>query len=40
MNAVYGRMFGANRPARTTVQVPALPRVGLKVEIDAVAYIP
>ncbi len=40
MNAVYGRMFGENRPARTTVQVAALPRTGLKVEIDAVAYIP
>jgi 2-iminobutanoate/2-iminopropanoate deaminase len=40
MNAVYARMFGDNRPARTTVQVPALPRPGLRVEIDAVAYIP
>lgn len=40
MNAVYAKMFGENRPARTTVQVPALPRKGLKVEIDAVAYIP
>ncbi len=40
MNAVYERMFGANRPARTTVQVPALPRKDLKVEIDAIAYIP
>jgi 2-iminobutanoate/2-iminopropanoate deaminase len=40
MNAVYGRMFGANRPARTTVQVAALPAPGLRVEIDAVAYIP
>jgi 2-iminobutanoate/2-iminopropanoate deaminase len=40
MNAVYARMFGENRPARTTVQVPALPRAGLRVEIDAVAYIP
>ncbi len=40
MNAVYSRMFGQNRPARTTVQVSALPRAGLKVEIDAVAYIP
>ncbi len=40
MNAVYEKMFGANRPARTTVQVPALPRKGLKVEIDAIAYVP
>ena len=40
MNGVYARMFGDNRPARTTVQVSALPRPGLKVEIDAVAYIP
>jgi 2-iminobutanoate/2-iminopropanoate deaminase len=40
MNAVYAKMFGDNRPARTTVQVSALPRPGLKVEIDAVAYIP
>jgi len=40
MNAVYERMFGANRPARTTVQVATLPRKGLKVEIDAIAYIP
>jgi len=40
MNAVYQRMFGENRPARTTVQVSALPRPGLRVEIDAVAYKP
>ena len=40
MNAVYSRMFGDNRPARTTVQVVALPSPGLRVEIDAVAYIP
>jgi 2-iminobutanoate/2-iminopropanoate deaminase len=40
MNSVYERMFGDNRPARTTVQVTALPALGLKVEIDAVAYIP
>jgi 2-iminobutanoate/2-iminopropanoate deaminase len=38
MNAVYARMFGEHRPARTTVQVAALPVVGLRVEIDAVAY--
>lgn len=40
MNAVYQRVFGDNRPARTTVQVSALPRPGLRVEIDAVAYVP
>ena len=38
MNGVYGRMFGENRPARTTVQVSALPGAGLRVEIDAIAY--
>jgi len=40
MNAVYARMFGDHRPARTTVQVAALPEAGLRVEIDAIAYRP
>ncbi len=40
MNAVYERAFGGHRPARTTVQVSALPREGLRVEIDCVAYRP
>ena len=40
MNAVYARMFGDHRPARTTVQVSALPGDGLLVEIDAIAYVP
>jgi 2-iminobutanoate/2-iminopropanoate deaminase len=40
MNRVYERMFGGNRPARTTVEVRALPRPGLRVEIDAIAYVP
>ncbi len=40
MNAVYGRVFGDHRPARTTVGVTSLPAQGLRVEIDAVAYIP
>ena len=40
MNAVYERMFAGHRPARTTVQVAGLPIPGLKVEIDAIAYIP
>ena len=40
MNEVYARMFGAHRPARTTVEVSGLPGDGLRVEIDAVAVIP
>ena len=40
MNAVYERMFAGHRPARTTIQAAALPGDGLRVEIDAVAYIP
>jgi 2-iminobutanoate/2-iminopropanoate deaminase len=40
MNAVYARMFDGHRPARTTVQVSELPMRGLRVEIDAIAYIP
>ena len=40
MNAVYARMFGDHRPARTTVQVAGLPGEGLRVEIDAIAYSP
>jgi len=40
MNAVYERMFAGHCPARTTVQVAALPSPGLRVEIDAIAYIP
>ena len=40
MNAVYSRMFGGHRPARTTVQVAGLPGPGLRVEIDAIAYVP
>ena len=36
MNEVYRDFFGANPPARTTVGA-SLP--GIKVEIDAVAYI-
>jgi 2-iminobutanoate/2-iminopropanoate deaminase len=39
MNAVYSRVFGTHRPARTTVEVSALPEPGLRVEIDAVAAI-
>ena len=40
MNTVYERMFAGHRPARTTVQAAGLPVPGLKVEIDAIAYIP
>ncbi len=40
MNAVYAKAFGEHRPARTTVQVVELPHEGLRVEIDAIAYVP
>lgn len=40
MNEVYARTFGENRPARTTIQAAALPGKGLRVEIDAIAYVP
>ena len=40
MNAVYERMFGDHRPARTTIQAAALPGEGLRVEIDCIAYRP
>jgi 2-iminobutanoate/2-iminopropanoate deaminase len=40
MNGVYQRVFGAHRPARTTIQAAGLPGEGLRVEIDAVAYLP
>jgi 2-iminobutanoate/2-iminopropanoate deaminase len=38
MNAIYARFFGEARPARSTVQVAALPR-GARFEIDAIAMI-
>ncbi len=37
VNAVYGKYFPANPPARATVQVAALPR-GVPIEIDAIAH--
>jgi 2-iminobutanoate/2-iminopropanoate deaminase len=40
MNAVYARVFGDHRPARTTIQAAGLPGVGLRVEIDCIAYVP
>lgn len=36
VNDVYGKFFGASKPARSTVAVAALPR-GARVEIDAIA---
>jgi 2-iminobutanoate/2-iminopropanoate deaminase len=40
VNQVYGSCFeGVAPPARTTVQVAALPR-GAKVEIEAIAVVP
>ena len=38
MNEVYGRAFGAHRPARSTVAVAALPR-GARVEIEVIALV-
>ncbi|MCC6319109.1 MAG: RidA family protein [Gemmatimonadaceae bacterium] len=39
VNEVYARALGDARPARSTVQVSALPR-GVLVEIEAVARVP
>jgi 2-iminobutanoate/2-iminopropanoate deaminase len=39
MNAVYARVFGDHRPARTTIQAAGLPGDGLRVEIDCIAYV-
>jgi len=38
VNEIYGKWLGAARPARSTVQVPGLPR-GALVEIDAIAVV-
>jgi len=40
VNEVYGKVFGVDgpAPARSTVQVSALPR-GVKVEIEAIAIV-
>jgi len=38
VNEIYGRVLGDARPARSTVQVAALPR-GALVEIDLVATV-
>ena len=39
LNAIYAKRFGAHKPARSTVQVAALPR-GASVEIELVARLP
>jgi 2-iminobutanoate/2-iminopropanoate deaminase len=39
MNAVYARVFGEARPARSTVAVAGLPR-NVSVEIELVAALP
>jgi hypoxanthine phosphoribosyltransferase len=39
LNALYGEAMGEHRPARSTVQVAALPR-GALVEIDLIARLP
>ena len=38
MNAVYGRYFGTNPPARSTVEVARLPR-DVRVEIECIATV-
>lgn len=38
MNEVYARHFGAHRPARSTIEVSALPR-GCAIEIECVARV-
>jgi 2-iminobutanoate/2-iminopropanoate deaminase len=38
VNALYAEAFGESVPARSTVQVAALPR-GARVEIEAVAFV-
>lgn len=39
LNELYGEALGGHRPARSTVQVAALPK-GALVEIDLIARIP
>lgn len=38
LNAIYAEYFGEHKPARSTVQVAALPR-GTAVEIDLIAVV-
>ena len=39
MNEIYGNYFTSEPPARSTVQVGALPR-GVLIEIDMIAHLP
>jgi 2-iminobutanoate/2-iminopropanoate deaminase len=39
VNAIYGKRFAGDLPARSTVQVTALPKNGA-VEIEMIAYAP
>ena len=39
MNTVYGQFFPSDPPARSTIQVAALPK-GANVEIEAIALKP
>jgi 2-iminobutanoate/2-iminopropanoate deaminase len=39
LNTLYGEVMGDHRPARSTVQVAALPK-GALVEIDLVVKLP
>jgi len=39
VNAIYGKRFSGALPARSTVQVAALPKNG-SVEIEMIAYAP
>jgi 2-iminobutanoate/2-iminopropanoate deaminase len=39
VNKVYGEFFGFDPPARSTIQVAALPKGG-RVEIEAIAQVP
>ena len=39
MNSVYAEYFPENPPARSTVQVAALPRAGALVEIECIALL-
>jgi 2-iminobutanoate/2-iminopropanoate deaminase len=38
MNAVYGSFFKGDYPARSTIEVSALPKNG-KIEIEAIAFL-
>ena len=39
VNSTYGRYFSSDPPARSTIQVAALP-LGAQVEIEMIAHIP